>query len=254
MRQCALPNGLTVFAVNPDEARFLYREVFVSRCYLQHGIELHDGDCVFDVGANIGLAALFFHLERKDVRIFAFEPSPAAFACLKANAELHAMDARVFECGLSRASGFADFTFYPGNTIQSGFHSDLEQDRNNTRAYLLNSGFAQQNADTLVRLLFKKEVIRCELRTISEIIEQEQVSRIDLLKIDVERSEQDVLAGIREEHWPLIRQLVVEVHDEEGALETVTAMFRRRGFSVTTEQDPMLQGTRLFNLFAVREF
>src|ERR1035438_5085926 len=85
MRQLSFPDGLTVFSLNADETRFVHREVFGERCYLRHGIELRDGDCVFDVGANIGLSSLFFHREREGVRIFAFEPSPAACECLRAN-------------------------------------------------------------------------------------------------------------------------------------------------------------------------
>ena len=104
MRQLTLPDGLEVFSLNADETRFVHGEVFVARCYLQHGIELRDGDCVFDVGANIGMATVFFHRERRHVRIFAFEPSPAACECLRGNIELHGADARVFECGLSDAS------------------------------------------------------------------------------------------------------------------------------------------------------
>ena len=77
MRQLTLPDGLSVFSLNADETRFVHREVFGDRCYLQHGIELNDGDCVFDVGANIGLSSLFFHRERKGIRIYAIEPSPA---------------------------------------------------------------------------------------------------------------------------------------------------------------------------------
>ena len=38
-----------------------------------------------------------------------------------------------------------------------------------------------------------------------------KVERIDLLKIDVEGAELDVLAGVEDEHWPLIRQISMEV-------------------------------------------
>ena len=128
MRRLSLPDGLDVFSLNADETRFVHGEVFGARCYLRHGIELRDGDCVFDVGANIGMASIFFCKERRNVRIFAFEPSPAAYECLKANIELHGQthgaDARTFECGLSRAPGTAEFTFYPNNSVMSGFHAD----------------------------------------------------------------------------------------------------------------------------------
>ena len=252
LRQLSLPDGLTVFSLNADETRFVHREVFADRCYLRHGIELHDGDCVFDVGANIGLSAVFFHRERRSVRIFAFEPSPAACECLKANIELHGVDARVFECGLSRESGTAEFTFYPGNTVLSGFHADLEADRSTAKTYMVNSGFSPRAADLLLGFMFKRVTFPCRLRTLSEIIDEDRVTRIDLLKVDAERSERDVLAGIRAEHWGLIRQVAIEVHDEAGGLDEVQRLLAEHGFQVATEQDPLLKGSPLFNVFATR--
>ena len=252
MRQMTLAEDLTVFSLNADETRFVYREVFTERCYLQHGIELRDGDCVFDVGANIGLASVFFHRERKAIRVFAFEPSPVAVECLKANIELHGVDARVFECGLSRASGMAEFTFYPGNTVMSGFHADPERDRQTTRTYMVNSGVAPHAADRFSGLLFRKLTVERPLRSLSEILEAEGVERIDLLKIDVERSERDVLAGVRPEHWLRIRQVVLEVYDDAGGLEHVRGLLEGHAFQVEVEQDPLLQGTTVYQVFARR--
>jgi 31-O-methyltransferase len=253
MQKLSLPDGLTVFSMNSDETRFVHREVFGARCYMRHGIELHDGDCVFDVGANIGMSVLFFHRERSGVRIFAFEPSPAASECLNANVGLHSIDAHVFECGLSHESGTAEFTFYPGNTVLSGFHADLETDRSTTRTFMVNSGFAPRHADMFLGTMFKKVAFPCPLRTLSEIIDEQRVERIDLLKIDVEKSEREVLAGIRPEHWKLIQQLAIEVHNEAGGLDEIRRLLAEHGFQVAVEQDPLLKGTALFNLFATRQ-
>ena len=74
MRTLRLSDGLEVFCLNPDETRFVHGEVFGERCYLQHGIELRDGDCVFDVGANIGrMTQVLLELGNK---VIAFEPQP----------------------------------------------------------------------------------------------------------------------------------------------------------------------------------
>ncbi len=253
MRKLILPDGLTVFSLNADETRFVHRELFDARCYMQHGIELHEGDCVFDVGANIGLSAVFFHRECPRLHIYAFEPSPATFECLKANIELHGIDAHLFECGLARESGIAEFSFYPANTVMSGFHADLSADRNISKTFMVNRGLSPQNAERLLGFLFKKVTFPCCLRTLSEIIDEECVTRIDLLKIDVEKSEREVLAGIRDEHWGLIRQLAIEVHDESGCLEDVKRILAERGFYTAVDQDPLLKGTALYNLFATRQ-
>ncbi len=256
LRRLTLPDGLEIFSLNADETRFVHGEVFGARSYLRHGIELRDGDCVFDVGANIGLASIFFCKERRNVHIFAFEPSPAAFECLKANVELHGKlhqaDIRAFQCGLSRESGTAEFTFYPNNSVMSGFHADLEQDRAATKTFMVNAGFEPRHADLFLGSKFKKVTFPCRLRTLSEIVDEEGVARIDLLKVDVEKSEREVLAGIREEHWGRIGQVVVEVHDEQGALDEIQSMLAKHGFEMIAEQDPQLKGTTIFSVFAAR--
>jgi 31-O-methyltransferase len=250
MRRLNLPDGLEVFSLNADETRFVHGEVFGARCYSQHGIELRDGDCVFDVGANIGMATLFFHRERRNVRIFAFEPSPAACECLKANIESHGVDARIFQCGLSSAPGTADFTFYPANSVMSGFHADVDADRGTTKTFMVNRGIPPRNAELLLGFQFKHVTFPCRLRTLSEIVDEERVARIDLLKVDVEKSEKEVLGGIRPEHWNLIGQAVIEVHDENGSLDEVQDLLKKHGFAVAVEQDPLLKNTTIFTVFA----
>lgn len=254
MRSTTLPDGLTVFGMSPDETRFMHGEVFGARCYLQHGIELKDGDCVFDVGANIGMATLFFHKERKGVRIFAFEPNEAAAACLRANIEQQGVDGRVFACGLLGKPGKAEFTLYPANTVVSGFRANAERDRARTQIYMINRGVAPHGAARFVEALFRKqERFACCVRTLSEIVDEERVESIDLLKINVELTERDVIAGIREEHWPRIRQVVMEVTDEDNGLRAVEETLRERGFRVVAEQEPQLRGTPIHNVFATKK-
>src|SRR5262249_32270912 len=78
------------------------------------------------------------------------------------------------------------------------------------------------------------------------------VERIDLLKIDVEKSEMDVLSGIQDSDWQKIRQCVVEVHDTDGRLEEITRLFKSEGYDVSVEEDESLKNTGLYNVYAVR--
>jgi hypothetical protein len=50
------------------------------------------------------------------------------------------------------------------------------------------------------------------VRQLSSIIDELAITTMDPLKIDVEGAEEEVLEGIEERHWPVIRQAVVEVH------------------------------------------
>jgi FkbH-like protein len=78
------------------------------------------------------------------------------------------------------------------------------------------------------------------------------VERIDLLKIDCEGSECAVLAGIADEHWPLVRQVVVEVHDP-AAGERVGALLAECGFDVLVDaSNELLRRTGFVHVFARR--
>ena len=97
------------------------------------------------------------------------------------------------------------------------------------------------------------EEYNCQLMTLSEIIEENNIEQIDLLKIDAERSEIDVMRGIKEEHWDMIQQLVIEVHEDGESLSLVKNMLTERGFTYHVEQELLLQGTDLYNIYARRE-
>ena len=94
--------------------------------------------------------------------------------------------------------------------------------------------------------------VECEMRSLSQVIAEQGVDRIDLLKIDVEKGELDVLAGIEEQDWDKIRQLMVGVYDVDGRADGISAMLRRRGYTVSFEQDSMLAETPYRNIFATR--
>ena len=103
------------------------------------------------------------------------------------------------------------------------------------------------------RFLVSKEV-KCRLDTLSNIIRQENIEQIDLLKIDVERAEFEVLRGIEDQHWSLIRQVVAEVHDTEGHIAIIEGMLRDRGFDevVTDPEDENMELIGVYNTYARR--
>ena len=249
-----LPNGMPVFHLNRSETEFLYREIFEDESYLRHGIRLEEDACIFDVGANIGLFSLWAARHLRRARYYLFEPIPQVCVPLRLNAELYGLDARLFECALAAVPGRAELVYYPHVSVISGRFADAGEEREVVRSFLLD-GEAQPAGADLEELLDERltsQTVECELKTLSQVIADEGLARIDLLKIDVEKSEMEVFAGLAEEHWPRIRQVAVEVHDVEGRLERVTAMLESRGFRVAVEQDSALRRTRLYNVFAVR--
>jgi acyl carrier protein len=83
------------------------------------------------------------------------------------------------------------------------------------------------------------------------VIREQGVERIDLLKVDAEKSEGYILAGIRDEDWPKIRQVVLEVHDDV-LLAEVSGVLHRHGFEVAVDDFAVAEGVRVTMVYARR--
>ncbi len=261
-----LPNGISILHQNKGETDFLYHEIFESQTYLKHEIILVNDACVFDVGANIGLFALYIGEHCPDGRVYAFEPLPPILETLRSNAVLCDAQIKIFPIGLSNKESRADLTYYPGNSIMSGLKADadLEEDVEVLKRFIRNqeqsvgqTGVLLSEADDVLRERMRGEVYSCRLRRLSDIMREEQVKHIDLLKVDVERSEWSVLQGIDAEDWPKINQVVLEVHDHVSGysgsrVEQITEFLRGHGYEVSIEEDATMKGAGLYNVYATR--
>ncbi|MBV9774302.1 MAG: LLM class flavin-dependent oxidoreductase, partial [Gemmatimonadetes bacterium] len=263
-----LPDGTVVAHQQDHITRELYGEIFERESYLRHGITLEDDARVVDVGSNIGMFTLFAHTRARGVRTWSFEPIPDTFAVLRANTSLFGLDARVFNAGLADTAGTAVFTFYPNSSGLSGRYADLERDRELARTVIeswahdgdgAGGGGAEIAAgidvDAFLDERFRAETFSCPLKTLSQVIREEGIDRIDILKVDVEKSEYDVLLGIEDEHWPLVRQVVMEV-DTDELLERVTGLLERHGFEHVVDRQyitaPGEGGEYVYMLYAKR--
>jgi len=257
------PNGLEIFHHSAAETKYVYQEIFEDRVYFRHGINLAGGESVFDIGANIGLFTLFLKENFAGVKVHAFEPSPTIFRVLKANVAKYGDSVAIYPCGMADRTGEARFTFYPHYSIMSGLHAGSEQDRETLRTGIRSrlmeqamdpADIQERSLDRLVRLaLADKQEHVCQLRTISEIIDEAEIQAVGLLKIDAEGSEMDILAGIRKEHWARIRQMVMEIHDPKGTVRVEAGkLLERHGYTCVFEEEKRLAGSGIVNCYARR--
>ncbi len=118
-RTHAVMDGLTIY-VNPEDRyltaaalRFGYEPV-LTKVFLEN---VHEGDTVIDIGANIGYYSM---LAAKKVgprgRVIAFEPDPQAFSILKRNMEVNGFTNIVAEQkAVSNARGTLKLYIAPQN-------------------------------------------------------------------------------------------------------------------------------------------
>ena len=259
-RFCTLPNGLEIACQSAKETEHIYEDIFDHRVYLSNGITLWDGATVFDVGGNIGLFTVFLHQTFRDVVTYTFEPAPPLFETLTWNTARYGGTCKLFPCGVSDRPRTARLTFYPYSSGMSSFYGNEAEEKEVLRVVLENqrrTGHAEVDtvlgiSEEFLDARFTQVSFDCPLVPLSQVIRQEGVERIDLLKIDVQKSELDVLRGLASEDWPKIRQIAMEVHDLDGQLAVVRGLLEEHGFSVVAEQDPLYRGSVMYNLFAVQ--
>ena len=89
----------------------LYEEIFLQECY-RPLIPLQQAPRILDIGANIGLASLYFLWRWPAARIEAWEPNPAAYELLGRNVETSRFPEATIQlrqAALSMADGAVDF-------------------------------------------------------------------------------------------------------------------------------------------------
>lgn len=246
-----VPLGQLLRHYDRSQLWFQLAEIVGQRTYLRHGVSVQEGDVVLDVGGNVGVAAAFFASDCGAGLVHSFEPVAPIFTLLQEN--LRQFSACVaHNYGLSSTAGQASITYYPNAAAMSGLYADPGDDRGRVRRVLVNTGMSEEEADQQLDGLYEAVALTCELRTLSTVLREESLTKVDLLKLDVEKAELDVLRGVDDSDWPRIKQVVAEVHDEGGRRAAISEMLTKRGFSVTTEQEAMWRGTGIHMLYATR--
>jgi len=144
---------------------------------------------IFDCGANIGLATLFFKWWYPHSEIHAFEPDGNTFALLKRNVEANNLShVHMYNAALSHASGTADFH------VDHAHPGSLRMSLNYRR--------------------MPKDTITVETVALSAVIGTQLPGRdIDFLKLDVEGAEDIVLSDLAiTGRLKAVREALIEFH------------------------------------------
>jgi FkbM family methyltransferase len=270
-RRKLLSNGLSVYGASRSGGR---QEDFIVGEYFDSDLALGPGATVFDIGANIGLFSLEL-LRRCDgeLAVFACEPAPTSFGFLERNVRELFPDAPVtcMCCAVGDQVGRSTLYFRPRLSVISSLHREplIETDELVDCMIKEQSAAAPESPSPLRQV--GREVVRglmrlvgwwmtrkvvevpCTVTTVSQIIRDSAVERIDLLKIDVEGAELDVLRGIEADDWPKVRGIVAEIHDFDGRVQTIREMLESAGFDrIHFGQESLFEGTNIYMLEASR--
>ena len=276
MDKMTLPNGMEFFYYDTLTTKIVYPEIFIDHVYHQHGITLQDGDVIFDVGANMGMYSLYASKQAKNLQIYTFEPVPVIFEILEANlSTLSKLSHTVknYNIGLSNEPKMAEINFLPNSSGESSFTPvDLDFKvfkimenfneligKRRPKLRLMPKFLRKIWIRQRIKSHYYKKVkkIQCKLRTMSDIITENNIKTIHMLKIDAENHEDQVLKGIKREDWEKIQQIAMEVHTHipRGAnlLEELTQLLTEKGFTCYEGEENKQTLLGVYMLYARRE-
>lgn len=215
--------GLDLAVIDPHErdTRYIYDEVFINQIYYHPEMRIPRHPVVMDVGANIGLFAIWAARRYQPKDLYCYEASRATADYLADNVsrfvDADVTAVRVANRAVARVAG--QRLVLNQSPLVSGISTLLTEDQVGWVQGLANTGEIQRH-----------EVVTT---TLSAEITDLGISTVDLLKIDVEGYFLEVLGGIDDADWPKIRNIVIEVDygEEVGAGPAeVGAMLAGRGY------------------------
>ncbi len=269
-----LPNGMVVSCHQKHEVPIVNLEI---QGYLSNGLRLKPGDTVFDVGAHVGLFTLAAYEQyERNLNVYAFEPAQATFEVLRLNLGRYdqKQQLKAFSFGLSSISETVSFAYYPRAPSLSTAYPNEEADLKIVKEATLNNILYLDEAPLALRCLrcvpsflrslilhyplkrtLCQETATCQMQTLSQVLHDQRIDRIDLLKVDAEKAELDIFRGIEAQDWPKIQQVVVDVHDLDQRLEAMTALLQQYGLrDLVVGQPPTLKNSEIFTVHAMRRW
>jgi len=212
---------------------FTYYETLIKEYYKQ--LELKEGDTVIDIGGHYGFFDLYA-LDKKVSHIHVIEPTKTSFDVLSKN--LRGFK-NVRKHNLAISSDNEDRTFnVVGPSATCTFHENYNTSEENPNS----------------QGIIKKENVRC--LTFDQFMKNNNIDRIDALKMDCEGAEWDILPTINDDFFKFkLRKFSMEAHEfgidnmKERAEEFVSKL-EGFGYQVVTEKE-VKQG-QTGNLWATR--
>ena len=187
-----------------------------SMSVLNYPMEMQSGDVVIDIGAHVGFLGL--PMAHRGIKVYAYEPSPSNFSLLNQNKQQNRLDSlQVFPFAVSTAKGEEFFMVGQSSTTGS----------------LQRAGFSfAKSAATQVVV---------QTTTLADILTENKIGEVKLLKMDCEGSEYDIL--MQDNVKDCLKKcafLIIEVHPVKMQYDKYQLYMHlaNLGFKITVAESP----------------
>lgn len=159
-----------------------FTHVWLIQEYYGAGFELHDSDTIIDIGAHIGLFALFASQFCKKGKILCFEPVKENYKVLLDNIKLN---------NISNIRAFNEAVSDKISTVKI-FLSNDESGHN----------MFATNANS----------IEVQSTTLQNIIDDNNITSCDFIKMDCEGAEYEIINSLDSNYLQKIKKMIIEYH------------------------------------------
>jgi FkbM family methyltransferase len=206
----------------PEHFFYVFKEIFMEDFYETSKLLEHvpEAPVVVDIGANVGFFSFLMAAKRKNAKIYAYEPMENNLRLFRSNLDRNKGSRQVIKEERKAVTGERIdsvklfFDDVHSNTVISSIYEDFSKD--NTQA---------------------TEVAAISL---ADIIANNGLTTIDVLKLDCEGSEYPILYDSPASVWPLIKCLCIEVHEldtEKRNHAYLSGFLKEKGFKQESRLD-----------------
>ena len=196
---------------SPGDTSLLAQEIFIDEVYTSH-FPITSDDIVVDIGANIGIFSLYAS-QKTNNKIFAYEPHPTNYECLVENTK-DIENIHIKKIAIA------------GNNYQSALFENIHYGGHSLSNQSLGMG---EMTDS----------IQVETQTLQQIFEENNIDRINFLKIDCEGAEGIILQSTPSEYLERIDKIAMEFHDNASSLShnAIKNLLETNGFTTFLKWD-----------------
>lgn len=194
----------------PHQLKTAFDEIYLRGVYDQGLALIGSGSTVLDLGGNAGYFSLAVFMRSQKIRLIAAEPLPVNVNLYKESMAMNNIDNYTLleKAVMTNDSGVL------------GIHYESDDS-------------ASVGASMIERQKSKK-VIQVPTITLDEIYEQQNLQKVDLLKIDCEGAEYNILFNASDEVFEKTPNIILETHawapKEEGTIPQLEEFLKKKGY------------------------